>query len=116
MDNPNSNNLQTNQNGQQLPVFTKNPKLKNLILILIVVLLFSGIGLTVFSYQQSIYRQKLYYETEAGLPIHKIKKIQGDDETVCIQVITSAKNPLTGQIQEFPTPCDIPEGWQVTSQ
>lgn len=31
---------------------------------------------------------------------------------VCIQVITPARNPDTGEIQEFPTPCDVPEGWE----
>jgi len=33
--------------------------------------------------------------------------------SVCIQVITPAKNPLTGEIKEFPTPCDVPAGWQT---
>ncbi len=32
----------------------------------------------------------------------------------CIQVIAEAKNPATGEIREFPTPCDIPVGWQET--
>lgn len=31
---------------------------------------------------------------------------------ICIQVITPAKNQLTGEIREFPTPCDVPEGWE----
>jgi len=30
----------------------------------------------------------------------------------CIQVITSARNPQTREIREFPTPCDVPEGWE----
>jgi hypothetical protein len=29
----------------------------------------------------------------------------------CIQVIQSAKNLKTGEIRDFPTPCDVPEGW-----
>ena len=36
-----------------------------------------------------------------------------DDMSVCIQVVTPARNPDTGQIKEFPTPCDVPEGWEV---
>ncbi|HEX9503252.1 MAG TPA: hypothetical protein VF974_02925 [Patescibacteria group bacterium] len=36
-------------------------------------------------------------------------------EGVCIQVMAQAKNPVTGEIREFPTPCDIPVGWQKTS-
>ncbi|OGN17931.1 MAG: hypothetical protein A3C88_00950 [Candidatus Yanofskybacteria bacterium RIFCSPHIGHO2_02_FULL_50_12] len=30
---------------------------------------------------------------------------------LCTQVITSARNPQTGETREFPTPCDVPEGW-----
>ena len=30
----------------------------------------------------------------------------------CIQVITYGKNPGTGQCKEFPTPCDVPNGWE----
>ena len=29
----------------------------------------------------------------------------------CVQVITPAKNPQTGECRQFPTPCDVPEGW-----
>ncbi len=29
----------------------------------------------------------------------------------CIQVITPAKNPQTGEVRNFPTPCDVPRGW-----
>jgi len=35
------------------------------------------------------------------------------DEPVCAQVITSAQNPETGECREFPTPCDVPEGWVI---
>lgn len=34
-----------------------------------------------------------------------------DKGVVCIQVITPAKNPATGECREFPTPCDVPSGW-----
>jgi hypothetical protein len=34
------------------------------------------------------------------------------NEIFCIQVITPAKNPITGECKEFPTPCDVPPGWQ----
>jgi hypothetical protein len=27
---------------------------------------------------------------------------------VCIQVITEAKNVITGQVKTFPTPCQVP--------
>lgn len=29
----------------------------------------------------------------------------------CIQVITYAKNPVTGTCCEYPNPCSAPEGW-----
>ena len=38
-----------------------------------------------------------------------------DTGEVCAQVITEARNPETGEVKEFPTPCDVPEGWEVTS-
>ena len=30
----------------------------------------------------------------------------------CAQVVTPARNPLTNECRSFPTPCDVPEGWQ----
>lgn len=30
---------------------------------------------------------------------------------ICIQVITPARNLQTGEVRDFPTPCDVPEGW-----
>lgn len=32
-------------------------------------------------------------------------------QEVCVQVITSACNPLTKDIKNFLTPCDVPNGW-----
>lgn len=34
---------------------------------------------------------------------------------ICIQVITPARNPQTGECKQFPTPCDVPEGWTKVS-
>ena len=31
---------------------------------------------------------------------------------ICIQVIAYAKNLATGEVRQFPTPCDIPKGWE----
>ena len=55
-------------------IWESNPKLKILLLILIAVFLFSGMGLTVFAVFQNEYRQKIYYETQAALPVHKVVK------------------------------------------
>ncbi|MBP9686822.1 MAG: hypothetical protein KBD66_03410 [Candidatus Doudnabacteria bacterium] len=35
--------------------------------------------------------------------------------TACIQVITPARNGTTGEVRDFPTPCDVPEGWEKVS-
>jgi hypothetical protein len=32
---------------------------------------------------------------------------------VCIQVITWAKNPVTGECCQYPNPCVVPAGWQT---
>jgi len=37
----------------------------------------------------------------------------GEDSPVCAQVITPARNLNTGVCIEYPTPCDVPEGWDV---
>ncbi len=34
------------------------------------------------------------------------------ESRVCIQVITRARNPGTGETRDFPTPCDVPNGWE----
>lgn len=40
------------------------------------------------------------------------EKAGGDNnKQACIQVITRARNPQTGEEKDFPTPCDMPEGW-----
>lgn len=38
---------------------------------------------------------------------------QGDGEIFCAQVITQARDPNTGEVAEFPTPCDVPKGWEI---
>ena len=35
------------------------------------------------------------------------------EPAVCIQVITPSRNTLTGEIKEFPTPRDVPQGWEI---
>ncbi|MDA2936296.1 DUF5667 domain-containing protein [Patescibacteria group bacterium AH-259-L05] len=35
---------------------------------------------------------------------------------ICIQVITPAKNPKTGECKNFPTPCDVPEHWETVDR
>jgi len=35
------------------------------------------------------------------------------DPSLCIQVITPARNRITGEIKNFPTPCAVPAGWEM---
>lgn len=42
-----------------------------------------------------------------------IEPTPADSGVTCIQVITPARNPQTGEVKDFPTPCDVPEGWEV---
>ncbi len=39
-------------------------------------------------------------------------RIKKEKPQFCIQVITPAFDPETGECKEFPTPCDVPEGWE----
>lgn len=48
---------------------------------------------------------------ESGMPLPPSPTTE--EPTLCAQVITPARNPETGDIREFPTPCDVPEGWEV---
>jgi len=35
------------------------------------------------------------------------------EPAACIQVVTTAQNKTTREIREFPTPCNVPEGWDI---
>lgn len=54
-------------------IWEQNPRLKNLLLVLIFVFLCSGIGLTLFSVWSNKYRQQAYEETQATLQNIKLK-------------------------------------------
>jgi hypothetical protein len=45
-------------------------------------------------------------------PSHPVKSDDGGGQ-ICIQVITKARNPTTGEVKNFPTPCDVPKGWVI---
>lgn len=40
------------------------------------------------------------------------KTVTDLDKPICIQVITYAQDPKINNCQEFPTPCDVPAGWE----
>jgi len=50
--------------------------------------------------------------TKSGVIDYRSGKPKLDNNKVCIEVITPAKNSNTGECKDFPTPCDVPEGWQ----
>lgn len=56
----------------------------------------------------------MYAQRGPGAPDARVPTVpQVEEPRVCAQAITPARNPETGQIREFPTPCDVPEGWEV---
>ncbi len=40
-----------------------------------------------------------------------ILKYQSDNHVSCIGVVTTAKNPQTGETKTFGAPCEVPKGW-----
>ena len=38
------------------------------------------------------------------------------NKKICIQLITPAMDPITEECKNFPTPCDIPEGWLIVRE
>lgn len=45
--------------------------------------------------------------------IPKTEVVEEKNDVMCAQVITPARDPKTGAITEFPTPCDVPKGWEL---
>lgn len=46
----------------------------------------------------------------------RIEERRQKRDKVCIQVITPARNPATSEVRDFPTPCDVPDDWEIISQ
>lgn len=90
------------ENFQQNQQVTPAQKLNKKLLILILVIA----GIAIVGYFVAAKTQNWWPFANSG---------QRDDGQICIQVITRAKNPKTGEIKDFPTPCDVPEGWEVVS-
>jgi hypothetical protein len=49
-----------------------------------------------------------YYELKGDALVYLNSE---QKEEVCIQVLAEAKNPATGEVKTFPTPCHVPIGW-----
>ncbi len=63
-----------------------------------------------------LFQQALRQAQEAQLALEASEELNVDIEfgesKACIQVITPARNEKTGEIKNFPTPCEVPEGWE----
>lgn len=53
----------------------------------------------------------VYAEEDVMQVIFAARPLQIGQEVTCAQVITYGQNPDTGEWVEYPTPCDVPEGW-----
>jgi hypothetical protein len=46
------------------------------------------------------------------LPGTSINQNSNLNSGMCVAVIARARNPQTGEVRTFPTPCDVPAGWE----
>ena len=54
-----------------------------------------------------------YVQTQRTRPVTQpTEQVEKKSGELCAQVITPARDPNTGTITEFPTPCDVPDGWE----
>jgi hypothetical protein len=68
-----------------------------LVVVLVVIVLTGVVGAVSF-------RQYLTFGGDTGSAV---------SPKICAQVITAAKNPQTQACKTFPTPCDVPTGWNI---
>ncbi len=69
-----------------------------------------GIGWFAHQYFPNFTSSTQSTKTETAESADELKK--ADEGEFCAQVITPAINPATGEIQEFPTTCSVPAGWE----
>ena len=58
----------------------------------------------------------MVFDRSRNTPAPVIEDDHKGDDIACIQVITPARNMQTGEVRDFPTPCDVPEGWEKIQQ
>ncbi|MDE2019490.1 MAG: hypothetical protein KGJ13_04030 [Patescibacteria group bacterium] len=54
-----------------------------------------------------------YPDAGGTCEIQKVTPLPG---TMCAQYVVKAKNAATGEIHDFPTPCEVPPGWEPVAQ
>lgn len=69
-------------------------------------------GVQVKGKESSIERVKNEHERGQSIQEQVRERTRAGTPVLCIQVITPAHNKETGECREFPTPCDVPEGWK----
>ena len=66
---------------------------------------------------KSVQEKILKYDSGAKIiPTKKTNRnnsAKATDSSVCIQKTTYAKNPQTEECKQFPTPCNVPDGWNI---
>jgi len=65
-------------------------------------------------------KSNVFSKLEAVLDTFKVESKQNSsagsgNQIVCAQVITPAKNIKTGEIKDYPTPCEVPDGWEAVN-
>jgi hypothetical protein len=72
-----------------------------------------GFALTVFAPSAlAETKQDLQAQLQALLKQVEELKAKIAQENRCLQVVTPAKNPTTGECKDFLTPCEVPSGWK----
>ena len=79
--------------------------------ITLIILLILGVGAFLY-YEDALFSSEPQTEEAVRADEEHEMVHEEDDYEICIQVITPARNPETGELKEFPTPCDVPEGWE----
>ena len=83
-------------------------------ILIVILLIVAGIWYTMFA--SHFYPKSTNTPTTMPTTVQENIREAGrdpEDGTLCVRVITPAFNPKTNEIREFPTPCDVPKGWDV---
>ena len=111
MEEPNLTQSQPPTSEHQIRWFSRRPRF---------VIWFPIVVATAFAAGYLFWQQTLIpgpYDLEpVNIVRYQTIKPESKEDRICIQVITPARNPQTGEVRDFPTPCDVPEGWEVVQE
>lgn len=60
----------------------------------------------------TLYCEHGFVVDESGCPLCACAEPPAGEDPLCVQVIAYAIDPATGLCTAFPTPCDVPAGWE----